>query len=353
MKINLAPLTVYSTVDEVIRLEFLNQISNSLCISEELTLETTLLDFLDTLKVIVQRADNTADIEYFQGYSHNKYLIQTNKHGNPELLVQISWHSDGHDIAVLAKTAFHVTLTGVPTTTRNILKSLRDRYPERLSRIRWWFMAGDTLQCHDVVLEKPTPIKPEYYPFMEDPTKYMAGYLAHSAALLFLSGPPGTGKTTFLRNFLYNNRLRAVVTYEDTLFKSDQMFVDFVTSSNQDIMIIEDADLMLGSRAHAGNKMISRFLNTSDGIIKLSNKKIIFTTNLSSFNHVDEALIRPGRSYDAVMFRALTPDEATVAARAAELPNWSRPETDVTLAEIFNPPNQNSFGRRTIGFAKS
>ncbi len=350
MKADISSFVIYSHSDYVNRQSFLNELTgDGLCIEEELTLDTSLIEFLDKLKTIVENTDPGSDV-FFRGNHHTEYDIVAQTGSALHLLVQVRWHSDG-DINISEKSVFGVTITGNPKSVQNILRLLRETFPERLSRVRWWFMSGQDLTYHDVVLQKPSSVKPEYYPFMgEDPMKYMNRYLKHRASLLFLSGLSGTGKTTLLRNFLYENQLRAVVTYEDVLFDSDRMFVDFVTSNKHDVMIIEDADIMIGSREHSGNKMIARFLNASNGIIQLQNKKIIFTTNLNNFNDVDEALIRPGRSYGSVMFRALSPREANAAAFEAGIQNWTTPDHDVTLAEIFNPPNASSFGKRTLGF---
>ena len=74
--------------------------------------------------------------------------------------------------------------------------------------------------------------------------------------------------------------MNAAVTYEEKLLSSDSIFVDFLTGDSQNVFVIEDADTILGSRSREGNKMIARFLNVSDGLIKFPNKKVIFTTNL-------------------------------------------------------------------------
>jgi SpoVK/Ycf46/Vps4 family AAA+-type ATPase len=157
-----------------------------------------------------------------------------------------------------------------------------------------------------------------------------------ASSLLFLSGPPGTGKTSLIRWLLHEYNLNAAVTYEEKLLSSDSTFVDFLTGDSQNVFVIEDADTILGSRSREGNKMIARFLNVSDGLIKFPNKKVIFTTNLDDFKKVDEALLRPGRCYGMIKCRALTYDEAAAAAAVAKLKLPAR-AGDYTIAELFNP----------------
>ena len=50
-------------------------------------------------------------------------------------------------------------------------------------------------------------------------------------------------------------------------------------------------------------------LGLSDGLIQSINKKIIISTNLSSLNNIDEAIIRKGRCFDILNFRYLYWDE--------------------------------------------
>jgi len=186
-------------------------------------------------------------------------------------------------------------------------------------------------------MEPPPPIHDSYYPWLGEPVNaYLDRYLASSASVLFVMGEPGTGKTSLIRHLIYERQLKAVITYEEKLINSDEMFVDFLAQDGDAVLVIEDAESLLGAREGGGNSLMARFLNVSDGLVRMSGKKIIFTTNQNDFRSVDPALVRPGRSFDALRARALTYEEGCRAAADAGLP--PPPERgDITLADLFNP----------------
>jgi len=208
---------------------------------------------------------------------------------------------------------------------------------EKLAKIRWWYQAGDgRTQSHDFYLQRQgTKLHAEFYPDIGDPYKFMDEYLSSPAAVLLLAGPPGTGKTTLLRHMISERNLLAHVIYDEKLMERDTLFQNFLFDKESDIMIIEDADTILLAREHDGNKLMARFLSVSDGLIKLPNKKLVFTTNISDFSKVDQALLRPGRCHAMVHTRPLNLPEAQAAAKVADLPVPSQ-KGEYTLAELFN-----------------
>jgi hypothetical protein len=237
---------------------------------------------------------------------------------------------------------FSVAIYGVD---REKVKALRDVLEEKIGKkhlatVTWHFMFGDDTRQSSVILDPTAPVHDEFYPWIKGGLRaYFDGFIKSNASLLFLSGPPGTGKTSLIRWLLHEYSLNAAVTYEEKLLSSDSTFVDFLTGSSENVFVIEDADTILGSRSREGNKMIARFLNVSDGLIKFPSKKVIFTTNLDDFKKVDEALLRPGRCFGMIRCRALTYDEAVAAAKVAGLTPPAK-QRDITIAELFNPDSQ-------------
>jgi len=116
------------------------------------------------------------------------------------------------------------------------------------------------------------------------------------------------------------------------------------------LLVIEDADTLICSR-DSGNKLIPRFLNTAEGLVKATGKKMVFTTNLDSINNVDEALIRPGRCFDVMKTRALTHSEMRAASLAAGIDYVPPVKDEYTLSEIFSSSRPSNKIRMKLGFS--
>jgi ATP-dependent 26S proteasome regulatory subunit len=119
--------------------------------------------------------------------------------------------------------------------------------------------------------------------------------------LIILSGPPGTGKSYFIRGLISEVENAIFILLQSNLLCSlDQpsfipLLMNYKVDGKPFIFIIEDADSYLVSRDINNMTSISSLLNYCDGMFgAFLNLRIIATTNAHELQ-IDEALKRPGR----------------------------------------------------------
>lgn len=213
-------------------------------------------------------------------------------------------------------------------------EGVTEKFEEVTNTIEWMYSSdGQSIEVPIRGDRKPVD---EMYPFLEDRTleQYYTDFLDSSASILLLIGPPGTGKTTFIRGLLQHADTSAMVTYDASILAKDYIFAQFI-EGDKNIMVIEDADNFLGARAD-GNDMMHKFLNVGDGLVTTKGKKLIFSTNLPSIKDVDSALIRPGRCFDIVHFGQMNEEQAAKLAAKLNLTYETKPDGKYSVADLFH-----------------
>jgi hypothetical protein len=231
--------------------------------------------------------------------------------------------------------SLNINLYGDERIIKSIVEHIKANIREStLPLVTWEFLAGDDRRSESIAISKPKPIFNEFYPWIGDVFTYFDDYLKSDSSILVLLGETGTAKTSFIRSLIWHGGLNTMFTYEEELLGSDSLFVDFIADEDMGLLVIEDADLMLTNREHDGNKVMSKFLNVSDGLADIGKKKIVFTANITDLAKIDNALLRPGRCFGCQVFRRLTYQEACAAANVANIPLPEVGKT-YTLAELF------------------
>lgn len=235
-----------------------------------------------------------------------------------------------------------------------VITVVEGEFPVVTSYIEWVYN-GDGSSVNVPLNRERLPVD-EMYPFLKGETlgDYYDRYMKSSANILLLIGPPGTGKTSFIRGLLAHTNSSAIVSYDSAILDKDGFFARFI-EDDANIMVLEDSDAFLKSRSD-GNTMMHRFLNVGDGLVTTKGKKMIFSTNLPSIRDIDSALVRPGRCFDIVTFETLTVPEAQTLADKLGTILPVRPrgkETEkYSIAEVFheqvNAPTATS--NRKVGF---
>lgn len=196
---------------------------------------------------------------------------------------------------------------------------------------------------------------PSFYPWLTvTPEEYFDAFMAADEPVLIMFGDPGTGKSSFIRHLLEHTNANALLAFNQDVVDKP-VVIDTFYERDYDILIYEDLDDQLGKR-EKGNRLMPTILNGVDGVLKQSRrKKIVFSTNLTSADSIDDALKRMGRCFDIMQFTKLTVPQAEQV-----LSDMGRPVKDFTskpkwsLAEITAKHSSaqqvtNRFGR-TSGF---
>lgn len=177
----------------------------------------------------------------------------------------------------------------------------------------------------------------------------------NNAKLVLLHGLPGTGKTTYLK-YLAHELGKKVLFLPPIMAESivNPDFVPFLMENKDCVLIIEDAEKVIGDRNNSGSSVgVSNLLNLSDGILgDILNIHVIATFNMDK-EKIDSALLRKGRLIAEHKFGKLSLEDTKTLLQ--KLNKKTEATEGLTLAEIYNIDNQQDKSeedRPTIGFKR-
>jgi len=296
--------------------------------------ETTVLANRDTWKRWAE--SSFPDFQFVQTNSSTGFLVEKDTLN----FIKFSVNSNSTEVRAFGDKDFADDMIEIVESNFDIVTS----YIE-------WVYGSDGNSVNVPLNRSRLPVK-EMYPFLGDESleDYYDRYMDSNANILLLIGPPGTGKTTFIRGLLAHRNSSAIVTYDSNILDKDGFFARFI-EDDAEVMVLEDSDAFLKSRTD-GNTMMHRFLNVGDGLVTTKGKKMVFSTNLPSIRDIDSALVRPGRCFDIVTFGELTKEQATALAIKLNVTLIGNKDK-YSLAEVFNQQSENTKVAKTsrkVGF---
>lgn len=175
--------------------------------------------------------------------------------------------------------------------------------------------------------------------------------------LSIFDGPPGTGKTSYLRQLMRqlkdSHRFYFIGSANLNLLR-DSEFVDFWASERRIhtdsafVVVLEDAESVLMSRRADNRQEVSLLLNLTDGILGEFLKLQVICTINCNIQELDAALLRPGRLLAHRHFGKLNREQAQKLAQ--KLGKTLPYSEQYSLAEVFHGTLEHRLEKRCLGF---
>jgi len=164
-----------------------------------------------------------------------------------------------------------------------------------------------------------------------------------STGITFLHGPPGTGKTYYIRYLINEIKDKSLIYVPPDLVNemTKPGFLPFLMQHPNSILIVEDAENIILDRKDQinPNQAVSNLLNLSDGLLGDAMHQQIITTFNCDVKGIDPALLREGRLIVEHKFDKLSVEQAKCLCKELGFADDDINQP-MTLAEIYSRKQQ-------------